>query len=217
MGGEGSGRWNDHEKMRTVEDSWTLEIVELALRGSLSYPLTGTARAIRVTGNRNVLPVRYSLVEDDEGPALDITYALERTLLEPDSTERVGLLATEPARGGVRWWFACPFTVEGERCRRRVAKLYLPSGGNGFGCRQCHDLTYESSQESHGTDKLAAPVKAVDPSGVTYEMLKKHYAQVKKQARHQRKENARRKSEKNVTSPGLREAFEEVFGLGKES
>jgi hypothetical protein len=217
MGGEGSGRWNDHDKRRTVEDAWALEIAAISLRGSLSYPLTGTARAIRVTGNRNVLPVRYSLVEGDKGPVLDLTYALGQTFLEPDPTERVGLLATKPARGGVRWWFACPFKVEGELCRRRVANLYLPPGGNGFGCRQCHDLTYESSQESHATDRLAAPVKAVDPSGEAYENFKRHYAQLKKQARLQRKKNARRKSEKNVTSPGLLETFEEVFGLGKES
>jgi hypothetical protein len=209
MGGEGSGRWNDYEKRRTVEDAWTLDITALSLRGFLSYPLADTVRAIRIMGNRNVLPIRYSLMKDDEGPVLNLTYAIGQNFLEPDSTERVGLLTTEPARGGVRWWFACPLTIEGERCRRRVAKLYLPPGERRFGCRQCHELTYESSQESHATDKLAAPVKAVDPSGDAYEILKTHFAQLKKQARHQRK--------KNATSPGLLEIFEEMFGLGKGS
>lgn len=32
-------------------------------------------------------------------------------------------------------------------CHRRVGCLYLPPGGNYFGCRHCYDLTYRSSQE----------------------------------------------------------------------
>jgi hypothetical protein len=34
-----------------------------------------------------------------------------------------------------------------------VAKLY---GGEFFGCRQCHDLTYQSTRESHMLERLAA-------------------------------------------------------------
>jgi hypothetical protein len=211
MGGEGSGRWNDYEKRRTVEQSWTLDIATLSLRGSLSYPLTGTSRAIRIMGNTNVLPVRYALEEDDEGPVLNLTYTLWRSLIETflelDSHERVRLLTTEPARGGVRWWFACPFTIEGERCERRVAKLYLPPGEDRFGCRQCHDLAYESSQESHMTDKLAATVAAVDTSGEATEYFKKYLAHLAKEGRHRRK--------KRAMSPGLFDVFEEEFGLGK--
>jgi hypothetical protein len=33
-------------------------------------------------------------------------------------------------------------------CGRRVGKLYLPPGGRYYGCRQCHDLTYTSCQQS---------------------------------------------------------------------
>ena len=45
--------------------------------------------------------------------------------------------------GNVRWWFSCP------RCRRRVAKLYLPPqpAEPEFACRQCHQLTYRSVQQ----------------------------------------------------------------------
>ena len=212
MGGDGSGRWNDHEKRRIVEDTWTLDIGILSLRGSLSSSLTGTARAIRITGNRNALPVRYSLVEDDDGLALDLTYTRRQSplgaFLEPEYTERVGLLTTEPVRGGVRWWFACPVTSKGERCRRRVAKLHLPPGGQGFGCRQCHDLTYESSQESHATDGLAAFMASGDRSGEAYEALRVYLARLDKAARWQRK--------KKAMSPSLIEAFDEMFGTGKE-
>lgn len=38
--------------------------------------------------------------------------------------------------GGMRYWFECPF------CNKRIAVLYQPDGGNKFGCRSCHNLTY---------------------------------------------------------------------------
>ncbi|MCI0460572.1 MAG: hypothetical protein L0Z62_26765 [Gemmataceae bacterium] len=37
-------------------------------------------------------------------------------------------------------------TRDGVPCLRRVAKLYLPPGVPYFGCRTCHNLTYESAQ-----------------------------------------------------------------------
>jgi hypothetical protein len=64
-----------------------------------------------------------------------------------DEDYRVGLEATRPRFGGLRWWFLCPLVVRGVPCGRRVGKLYLPPGGRYFGCRHCHDLTYRSAQE----------------------------------------------------------------------
>jgi hypothetical protein len=43
--------------------------------------------------------------------------------------------------GGFRWWFICP------SCHKRVAILYKKYYAGDFLCRQCHDLTYRSSQE----------------------------------------------------------------------
>ena len=48
--------------------------------------------------------------------------------------------------GGRRWWFICPLVVNGQVCNRRVGALYLASGKY-FGCRHCHNLTYQSSKE----------------------------------------------------------------------
>jgi hypothetical protein len=45
------------------------------------------------------------------------------------------------------FYFICPLVVNGRACRRRVAKLYLPPGGEYFGCRHCYNLTYESCKE----------------------------------------------------------------------
>ena len=50
--------------------------------------------------------------------------------------------------GGLRFWMLCP--IEG--CRNRVGKLHLPPGESYFGCRDCHDLTYQSCQDAHKLD-----------------------------------------------------------------
>jgi hypothetical protein len=61
---------------------------------------------------------------------------------------RVRLQTTEPAWGGVRWWFTCPLVCDGLPCERRVQKLFLPPGRRYFGCRHCYDLTYESRRHN---------------------------------------------------------------------
>jgi hypothetical protein len=60
----------------------------------------------------------------------------------------VSLRSTVPHYGGRRWWFVCP--LKGI-C---AAKLYLPPGATCFACRQAHDLTYTSCQESGSVDRL---------------------------------------------------------------
>jgi hypothetical protein len=62
-----------------------------------------------------------------------------------------------PGNTGRRWWFICPLVVQGVACRRRVATLY---GNTLFGCRHCHDLTYQSTRESHQLARLAAQLAA---------------------------------------------------------
>ena len=42
--------------------------------------------------------------------------------------------------GGERRWLLCP------RCFKRVATLYRPPDEVHFACRQCHQLTYRSTQ-----------------------------------------------------------------------
>ncbi len=88
--------------------------------------------------------------------------------------EAVHLQTTQPNFGGVRWWFSCPRTVDGEECHRRVGKLYLPPGGRYFACRHCLDLTYESCQKSHRHDGLFALV-AGEASGEAFEVVKRAF------------------------------------------
>jgi hypothetical protein len=61
----------------------------------------------------------------------------------------IPLTYTIPNYGGIRWWFLCPVSKDGVLCNRRPSRLYLPLDEKYFGCRQCHDLTYMSCQDSH--------------------------------------------------------------------
>ncbi len=71
---------------------------------------------------------------------------------------RMSLTTTPLPWGGERWWFVCPLVGGGKPCRRRCDKLYLPPGGRYFGCRRCHDLTYQSCRDSHQLDTWYADI-----------------------------------------------------------
>lgn len=58
-----------------------------------------------------------------------------------ESEQRVELRPTLLRFGGVRWWFQCP------ECMKRCVKLYKPPDAV-FRCRQCHNLTYRSCNQS---------------------------------------------------------------------
>jgi hypothetical protein len=67
--------------------------------------------------------------------------------------------------GGQRMWMLCP------ECGRRCGKLYLPPSASSFGCRDCHDFTYTSCQES-GTSNLVDEFIAA-ASGVPVKEVKR--------------------------------------------
>ena len=73
---------------------------------------------------------------------------------------RVELVSTRPHYGGLRWWFLCPLIVAGHACQRRVRKLYLPPGGNYFGCRHCGELNYTSQREAD-RDRALSKAQAI--------------------------------------------------------
>jgi hypothetical protein len=57
-------------------------------------------------------------------------------------TQRIALTQSSPYFGGTRWWFQCP------KCGHRVTRLHRPIASRSFLCRNCYELTYESSQRS---------------------------------------------------------------------
>lgn len=153
MGGIGSGRWGGYTPKTVIEDCLVLDISALTREGTLSsspgedegFQLlewidvqTGVQensisfRQERIGEGRLDLRLRYRV----GGEKVDL---------------RIRLQTTPTPFDGFRWWFSCPLMAGSlfpEPCRRRVAKLYLPPGRKYFGCRQCHDLAYTSSQSS---------------------------------------------------------------------
>jgi len=55
-------------------------------------------------------------------------------------------LATTPCNyGGVRYWFICPLSKNGQYCGRRVGVIYSIS--KWFGCRYCGEIAYAKQME----------------------------------------------------------------------
>ena len=144
MGGFGSTRWASHTKREVVEDCRVLSIFDLnqarvldagASIGNLSWNLAFSGKRAAEVGYEFNLVRRY----------LRIFYAISRWNRHQETFDYlIGLETSRCNFGGYRWWFICPVV----NCNRRVAKVYLPPGGRHFGCRHCHELTYQSSQES---------------------------------------------------------------------
>jgi hypothetical protein len=145
LGGLGSG-WQGSKKA-TVEGSLVLTASTLIrkralipgawTRGSWGWTYDGDDRPIATIG--------YEADLTDQGNAwLRLHYRAN----EEPVDYRVRLVTTTPHYGGRRWWFICPLVRRDGGPPRRVAKLYLPSGGKYFGSREGYGLTYTSCQDS---------------------------------------------------------------------
>jgi hypothetical protein len=173
LGGYGSGPGGFSSKL-TVEDCLNLKIEKLfqdrliglwKSSGSLVWRNTDTGEQTDSIG--------FRLDTDFENW---ITLTLEYTVTNREDKkteikEPIRITYTRPNYGGKRWWFHCPLIKNGRPCNRRVGRLYLPSGGNYFGCRHCYDLTYTSCQDSHKYDRLYALV--AKNAGTTPDMVKR--------------------------------------------
>jgi hypothetical protein len=149
MGGSGSGNWWRWQgKKATVEESLVVGMKDLRKR--LFAGAAGSLTWTWASGNKS--SVGWFVTWGD-GPTLHLCY---RWANKEDVNIPVRLEATPTQFNGRRWWFICPLIVRGIACNRRAGKLYLPPGARYFGCRKCHDLTYESCQEAHQSERLFA-------------------------------------------------------------
>lgn len=86
----------------------------------------------------------------DEQPYIHFKY----TVTKRDSGEKVPYdykyqLTTTPCNyGQSRYWFICGLYVNNIYCGRRVGTLYLSPHSPYFGCRHCHELSYDSRNET---------------------------------------------------------------------
>lgn len=156
MGGYGSGRWNHHDKRRTVDASIVLDIKQFRIHDLIKPDLQKQGvlqwhrgekvlASVRFTVDLCVghqgLRLQYRAAKDDGSWQKDLDYIIPidelRSYLRPE-----------------RFYFLCPLHPNNGnlQCMRRCQKLYLPLGAVQFGCRACHNLTYRSCQESHTLD-----------------------------------------------------------------
>ena len=142
MGGYGSGIWKSWGAKYPVERCLTLDLGYLR-KNKLVY--LGGFSSGTLTWSRNGEPIG-SISYYFSGLILQLTYKKNGQ----DTETRVAITRTPAYFGGERLWFLCPICSRGEK----LSKLYLPPNSKYFGCRKCHNLTYQSSQESRKYDGL---------------------------------------------------------------
>ena len=148
------GRYPYSDRL-TVEACKSVSISYLKKEGYLDGGIWKVAmdwsRRGKPTGGIDMI---ISTQKDDANIRFLYTHRTRRTPTQPTELDYTVPLVSTPCHfGGLRWWMRCPIEINGHLCNRRVAVLYLARGPY-FGCRICHNLTYESSQESHKFDRL---------------------------------------------------------------
>jgi hypothetical protein len=138
MGGLGSGRWGGRptaNAAKKIDLAWMIRTGRAKpgqwASGSLSWNYGGSpAGSIGYVAN----------MEDAGDPYLRLMYWRGEGADRQHVEQVVRLVFTQPHFGGRKWWMICPYSG------RRVAKLYLPSGGDRFASRHAWKLGYQSQR-----------------------------------------------------------------------
>jgi hypothetical protein len=157
MGGFGSGKRFGLSKY-TVEDCRQISAAALMREGVLRPHVHADVSVIwtdKETG-KQISAVGCQVHTGVDTGTLRLRYLRTR---DNETVDYIVRLTTTPLPwGGRKWWFICPLTKNEIPCQRRVGKLYLL--GKYFACRHCHELTYQSCQESHKYDAILGAVGA---------------------------------------------------------
>jgi hypothetical protein len=97
-----------------------------------------------------VSSIRFRVFPDQTGAlAVHFYHRMPATLSAPERIQHqsVQITTTDCNFGGIRRWFRCSLIRGGYPCKRRVRVLYSTPRERLFGCRRCHNLTYESAQK----------------------------------------------------------------------
>jgi hypothetical protein len=89
-------------------------------------------------------PIAY-MIRPTDVPACRYLYLRPLDGGEESKWKPITVLGKPQRLGGLRWYSFCPRV-----CRRWVRILYRPPSMMSLGCRLCHELTYQSTQE-HGS------------------------------------------------------------------
>ena len=141
MGGFGSGRWGGRptaDMSKKIDLAWMIRTGKAKpgqwISGSLSWSCGGqSAGWISYSAN----------MEDPYASELKLSFSRASGEDRESVEQRVRLIFTEPNYGGRRWWMICPYKGI------RVAKLYMPNGGDRFASRKAWRLAYQSQRVAH--------------------------------------------------------------------
>jgi hypothetical protein len=144
----GRRRWTNR---LTVEECCSFDIAELVRAGALP----GDPRALCSTtwtnsSGSSTQKVTFRVLPGHTGRVvIHLYHSVPATLYDPARIQQqiIPIETTECTFGGVRYWFRCPLVRESYPCRIRARVLYAPPHERLFGCRKCHNLTYESVQK----------------------------------------------------------------------
>ena len=140
------------DKKDTVEDCRTVSIAFLQQGDYFCGWRSGTIIWKNWCGEKTAsIGVTVCTTDGENYARFQYTNTRRATGEKTECDYKVWLVTSPCHLGGVRWWFICPLSNNGVSCGRRVGKLYLPPAGTCFGCRHCHNLSYESRNERrHG-------------------------------------------------------------------
>jgi hypothetical protein len=206
----GRKRWTDR---LTVEECFALEIGEL-VRAGVFEVATGT-RCCTTWSDSAGMPISsitFRVSPDKAGTlAIHFDHQVAATISGPARIQRqiVRLTASRCNFGGIRRWFRCSVIRGGYPCGRRVRALYSTPREKLFGCRKCHDLTYESAQKHDRRIDLLLklPIEEFNKhlaTGTLRQRLLAVRASTARLLRMQRKAERFRKRHRNSTEPACR-------------
>lgn len=106
---------------------------------------------------------------------MNICYIHRGAIAEEDNyfDYKISLVTTPCRYGGKRYWFLCPLSSNGRYCGRRIGVLY--KSGNYFGCRYCHDLTYESRNVGGKLKRFGRIISTPELEEIELEVKRTHY------------------------------------------
>lgn len=138
MGGFGSGRSGGRptaNAAKKIDLAWMIRTGRAKpgqwISGSLSWNCGGSpAGSISYVAN----------MEDPSESYLRLNYWRGSGEDREHVEQVVRLVFTEPNFGGRRWWMICPYSCG------KVAKLYMPAGGDRFASRRAWKLGYQSQR-----------------------------------------------------------------------
>lgn len=137
-----------------AEQSNRLSIFWLKKNGYLNKDCSFQSGGIKWTygSSGNESSIGFSVIKDNWGTAeekaylnLKYTNTNGQTGEKEDLNYKVDLTHTPCNYGGVRYWFICPLSKNGQYCGRRVGVLF--SIGKWFGCRHCGEIAYTAQMK----------------------------------------------------------------------